>query len=160
MGSGAPDAPLVFVAGAFSGCPVRNNPYATAPSSRTSTIAAIFCVVFIVRSYPHTILYARRDSGRSLFALSPSVVRWFARSNRKHKLFIFYCFRTLPSYASCKSFICHSCRTCPGGGILSNLERHEARHCCGSTYMRGSFAQQFSLTYARKKDNHAKVQPS
>src|SRR6266478_838551 len=155
-----PDAGFVLVARAPAGCPVRNNPYATAANSASSTIAAIFCVVFIVRSYPHTILYARRDSGRSLFALSPSVVCCFARSNRKHKLFIFYCFRTLPSSASCKSFICHSCRNCPGGGILSNLERHEARHCCGSTYMRGSFAQQFSLTYARKKDNHAKVQPS
>src|SRR5712692_11165488 len=58
-----PDAGFVLVARAPAGCPVRNNPYATAANSASSTIAAIFCVVFMVCSYLHPILYAGTESG-------------------------------------------------------------------------------------------------
>src|SRR5882762_10012539 len=76
-----PYAVLAFIAGALVGCAVRNNPYATAPSNATSTIAAVFCVVFIVRSYPRSILVRRETiRARSVASLSQSAL-WFGSAN-------------------------------------------------------------------------------
>src|SRR5229473_6319956 len=51
MGASAdsPYAGLVLVASSLAGCPVRNNPYATVLNSATSTIAATFRFVFMIR---------------------------------------------------------------------------------------------------------------
>src|SRR5712664_343214 len=83
--------------------------------------------------FSYSYIIGRGVGGKlSFLCLSPRL----ARQNRKNKLFIFYCLRTLPSSVSRKSFVCHSYENCWVWGYSSRI---------GATHMQRPISREDSL---------------